>query len=219
MPWFFRTSRNGIHVVYSQKAEASCGIACIIMVNFKLKKWQLAAAASAVPAAGLAAAPSAAVAFAGAVKSEEEVDAAYTKVSGHPYKGATYTYAQVLPKVLNQLGIGRWEAKCLHSDALAGAILDRAPMGYPFIALVHWRDDGSGHFVVCDNVVVRPSGASADFCDPWDAAVRTLPLTRDEEIVYQAQDQPGVDLGQAHHKYSAASTADMDGWIVYRAGA
>ena len=219
MGWFLRASKNGVHMVYSQKAEASCGIACIIMVNFKLKKWQLAAAASALPAGVLVAAPGAVAAFSATVKSEEEVDAAYSKVTGSPYKGTTYTYASVLARVLNELNIGRWTARCIPSRQLAGTILDSTATGAPFITLVHWRK-GGGHFVVCDNVVSGSSGSgSADFCDPWDAAVRTLPLSRGHNVVYQAQDQPGVDFGQTHKKYSAASTADMDGWIVSRTGA
>ena len=52
MGWFFRTSKNGIHAVYSQQAEESCGIACVIMVNFKLKKWGLASSAIEAVSAG-----------------------------------------------------------------------------------------------------------------------------------------------------------------------
>jgi hypothetical protein len=37
--------------------------------------------------------------------------------------------------------------------------------------------------------------------------------------VYQVKDQPdGLDFGQPHKKYGSSSTADMDGWLVYRNG-
>ena len=218
MGWSLRSSRNGVHVVYGQKAERSCGIACIVMVNFKLKKWQLAAAVSAAPAGLLAAAPGTIAALSGAVKSEEEVDAAYAKVTGHPYLGNTDTFATILPLVLNKLDIGRWVGKCIPFDKLADTIIDRT-LTPPFITLVRWRS-GGGHFVVCDNVVSWGKQVFADFCDPWDAAVRTLPLSRgQDDIVYQAQDQPGLELGQTHKTYSSNKTGDMNGWIVYRAGA
>jgi hypothetical protein len=156
-------------------------------------------------------------AFDAAVKSEEAVYAAYSKVSGHPYTGTTYTGAIFLARVLNELGIGHWKAKCYRANKLADEILRQAFMGPPFIVLVHWRT-GGGHFVTCDDVVHEKAEISADLCDPWDAAVRTVPLHKGQMIVYQATDQPGWDLGQTHKKYGAASTGDVDGWIIYRTG-
>lgn len=219
MGWFLRSSKNGVHVVYGQQSDASCGIACVIMVNFKMKKGQLAAAAASVPGGGVFSVPVVAGAFAGAVKSEEEVDAAYAKVSGQPYTGSTYTYADVLPKVLNKLNIGTWTSKCVPATQVADTIISRAGSNTPCITLVHWRA-GGGHFVVCDNVVRTGNGTEADFCDPWDAAVRTISLRPGQSILYQsaAVNQPGLDLGQ-HKSYASCSTADMDGWIVYQTAA
>ncbi len=203
-------------MVYGQQAEDSCGIACMLMVNFKLKKWQLAGAAAAAPS-GVFAFANAAVAFESAVKSEPEVYAAYSKVSGQPYKGDTYTYATILPGVLNNLDIGTWSARCVASNKVADTILDRSFMGPPFIILVHWRS-GAGHFVMCDNIVQDKAGTTAYICDPWDAAVRSVTLRRGQPLTYQAQEQAGWDLGQARKKYGAPSTGAMDGWLVYRTG-
>lgn len=171
MAWFLRSSQSGVHVVYGQKAERSCGIACVIMVNFKLKKWQLAAAVSAVPAetiipgGTLMAAPATIAAVNAAVKSEEEVDAAYSKATGRPYRGTTDTDATMLPRVLNQLNIGRWTATYIPANKLVDMILDRPFKDSPCIALVHWRPSsgGGGHFVVCDNVVQGSSGGPPTF--------------------------------------------------------
>lgn len=204
--------------MYSQKAEKSCGIACIIMVNFKMKKWQMATAVAAVPVGGIPALPVAGSAIQGAVKSEEQVDAAYAKVTGRPYRGTTDTDATILPKVLNQLEIGKWVGRYVPAKQVADTIIARPFSDTPCIALVHWRA-GGGHFVVCDNVVKNGASISADFCDPWDGAVRTVPLHRGQSVVYQVKDQPdGLDFGQPHKKYGSSSTADMDGWLVYRNG-
>ena len=111
MAWFVRSSRRGLHVVYSQQAENSCGIACVIMVNFKMKKWKLAVAASAASAGIVAAAPGMVSAVSDTMRSEKEVDAAYAKVIGRPYDGSADSDATLLPQVLNQLSIGRWQSE------------------------------------------------------------------------------------------------------------
>ena len=39
MAWFTRFTRFGdVHLVYSQEAENSCGIACVMMTVFKISK-------------------------------------------------------------------------------------------------------------------------------------------------------------------------------------
>jgi len=217
MPWFLRTSRHGVHAVYGQQADNSCGIACVIMVNFKMKKWEVASAAATVASNPIVGFPALGLATYDAVKRETEVYGAYSKVTGQKYDGTTYTDATVLPRVLNELSIGRWVAACVTARDLAGSILDKYSR-WPFITLVHWRA-GGGHFVICDNVEKSGTGGSADFCDPWDTSVRTLTLVRGRAITYQVEHATGqVDLGQTHYAYAnAAKKADMDGWIIYRA--
>jgi hypothetical protein len=186
------------------------------MVNFKMKKMAMASAAATFAANPIAGIPALGLATLDAVKRETEVYEAYAKVTGIPYDGTSDTDALKLPQVLNQLNIGSWTATWVASTALAGQILDKYSK-YPFITLVHWRADGGGHFVTCDNVARSAAGATADFCDPWDTSVRTLPLVRGQEIAYRVGHESGqVDLGQTHYAYSRRHTADMDGWIIYR---
>ena len=126
--WFIRSSRNGLHMVYGQQASNSCGIACVMMVNFKMKKWQLAAALTTAPAGG-AAVPAIGFNIASAIKLESQVDAAYAKATGKPYDGSTDTRATQLPKVLNNLGIGEWIAECYTGGNLADKIISYAGTG------------------------------------------------------------------------------------------
>ena len=220
MAWFIRTSRSGVHAVYSQQAQNSCGIACVIMVNFKLKKWKLAVAASAASAGIVAAAPGMVMAVTDTMRSEKEVDAAYAKVTGQPYDGSTDSDARLLPQVLNQLLIGRWQTEFVPANRLADNIINRSKFSSaPFIALVHWRG-GAGHFVTCDNVVTVNGTTWADFCDPWDGSVRTLALRSGESITYHAKTEPGyMDFMGQRNTYASRVTAAMDGWIVYQVNA
>jgi hypothetical protein len=221
--WFVRVSKFAeLHVVYSQQAENSCGIACVIMVNFKLKKWMLPAAyaTGAIPVFGPIVQPIASrLALESAVKAEKEVYAAYAKVSGAPYDGSAYSYADVLPKVLNELGIGVWRSACLSATAIADKIIANFSGGndVPMILLLHWTD-GGGHFVCCDGVTKSGGNIYANICDPWDGQVRTPQVTKGQAANYAADD-PGfhIDFFQSHHDYAAGGKSGaMDGWVIYQ---
>ena len=206
-------------MVYGQQASDSCGIASIMMVNFKMKKWQLAAALSTAPAGGVAL-PVIGFNVESAIKLEKQVYGAYSAVSGRPYHGDTGTKPTVLAQVLNKLGIGTWVAERHTDGALAGKIIDvvgSPAKPTPAILAVYWRGTG-GHAIVCDNVMRTATGGTADFCDPWDTSVRTLTLTRGSPIVYDVGKQDGlIDFGRSHNDYTP-STGDMDSWIIFRVG-
>ena len=214
MGWYVRCNERGLHMVYSQQAQASCGIACVIMTNFKMKKWDLARSLSTSPA-GLVAAPAIKMSLDSAVKVEEEVYAAYARISGKPYNGSTYTHVAQLAPLLNQLGIGTWQADCMAGATMAERFKQLVGPGKaPIIALVHWSDAG-GHFVVCDTIAKSGRETVADICDPWDGALRTVTLTSGQPINYVAQSEPNqVDMGQKHFQYGSRSHGEADGWII-----
>ena len=118
MSWFIRVSRYlSVHMIYAQEMPNSCGMASIMMVNFKQKRdtmmTGLAAGAQLnnLPLVGPAAGQAlmkAAIDY--AVKSEPEVYKEYTKVTGSPYDGSGYSDCLFFPKVLKNLGLGEWEA-------------------------------------------------------------------------------------------------------------
>jgi hypothetical protein len=158
--WFVRfTAYNTAHVVHKQEMENSCGIACILMINLKMKKGLMAAgmaataAVSVVPIVG---------GFLGvdlgskvldyAVKTEPQVYKIYGDVVGTVYDGTSYTNAVHHPTVLEKLGCGQWEAFWAGEAGISSAIKDAVAAGAPCIVHVAWKAGGA-HFVVVDEVV------------------------------------------------------------------
>ncbi|MDR3497055.1 MAG: hypothetical protein P4L82_20860 [Ancalomicrobiaceae bacterium] len=221
MGWHIRYTSEGWHAVYSQQAENSCGIACIIMINFKLKKWQLGMAAAASAALGAWSNPLMDKVMHSAVKSEAEVYAAYTKLTGKAYDGSQYTDMDVLVKILNELGIGRWSMECVPAARFAGKLMlqTHGPKAAPLMAHVQWRTGGA-HFVVCDEVDFEDNKLVADFCDPWDASVKTLAISPGAGVAYDTKTGPDVfSFLSPHHDYAAGKMGDLTGWIAYRTAA
>jgi hypothetical protein len=203
MSWSLKRTAHATHFVYKQGAVNSCGIASVIMVNFKVKKWRIAAAALSIPSPMLAV-PSMGAAVSSTIKSEQEVDAAYAKVTGQPYDGTTYTDALQLQTVLSELGIGKWVCEFFSQTQLAKKIsqLVGSPTGFPVITHVMWNSGGA-HFVVCDTVVRTQGKVYADMCDPGDASANTVALIDGQPIPYQD---------------ATGSQGSLSGWIVYRKG-
>jgi hypothetical protein len=206
--WFTRTTLLGTRLVYGQKADQSCGIACVMMVNYMLKRWELARNRDRV---GLEIRHAADDAF----RSEADVYAAYAKVSGQPYNGSKPTFTDMLVAILNELNIGHWQQIPLSSARVADRIIDSC-MGQspvPMILHVNWQTIRGAHFVVCDAAGPIRREMCADFCDPWDAAVHTLRITRGQPISYSAAQE--MPTGAPHH-YDQAMTGAMDGWVICR---
>ncbi|MDR3374406.1 MAG: hypothetical protein P4L98_11820 [Ancalomicrobiaceae bacterium] len=220
MGWHIRlSSGGGVHAVYSQQADNSCGIACIIMINFKLKKWQLGMAAAASVALGAWSNPIMDKVMHSAVKSEQEVYAAYAKLTGKAYDGSQYTDMGVLVDVLNELGIGRWSLEHVTNARLASRLMlgTRGPSAAPLMVHVKWRDNGGGHFVVCDEVDFEGTSLVADFCDPFDATVKTLAVSPGAGVTYDTKTGPDpFSFVAPHYDYSAGKTGDLTGWVAYR---
>ncbi len=221
MAWFVRFTRFGeAHMVYSQEAENSCGIASVIMVNFKLKKGLIGAAAatSAIPIVGPAVSSAlTGAALKAAVLAEKEVYKAYEKVSGSPYDGSTYTYTDDLAALLNTLNLGAWEQKNLAETDVAQAVIDSVcgTPSYPIILLTNWVVGGGGHFVVVDSVNTFLGTKYASICDPWDGDVHVQSFTAGSRFDYLADKPRGSwSLGGYRHEYASADTGRMKGWVV-----
>ena len=117
MGWFTRFSRFGdFHLVYGQEAQNSCGIASVMMCVFKVNKLKPGKKA---------------------VHVETEVYKAYDKHlagssvdDGYVYDGSVYTYAGLLADTLNDLNVGKWEAKNVGTTAVAQTIVDSVGKEY-----------------------------------------------------------------------------------------
>lgn len=189
--WHVRLSSLGtVHVVKQQSRPESCGIACVLMVNFRLKKGLMAVGIAA--GAALQAAPGVG-AFIGAqlsrqalqyaLRSEESVYEAYAEVSGEgPYDGTGPTRLIHLPQVLEKIGCGAWEAADVGKDGITQAARDANAGGSPIIAAVEKPGVRVQHVVVIDGVHAGFLRDKATVCDPADGDVHIVEL-RDGAVV------------------------------------
>lgn len=205
MAWFTRFTRFGdVHIVYAQEAENSCGIACCMMVTFKINKLRPGATA---------------------VHQEKSVYDVYSKVSGSTYDGSAYTYASHLASTLNKLLPGKWVAKDVGASNVGKTIISKVGVtpGFgpiidvtPVIVLVGWTAAGA-HFVVVDTVRQAVGQKYATVCDPWDGDVHVTPCASGSSLKYVGEAQPlSWDLGGTRHEYSGANPGTSNGWMVYQ---
>ena len=203
--WFIRfTPYSTAHVVHQQEQVNSCGIACILMINLKMKKGLMAAgmaasaAVSVVPVLG---------GFLGvnlgskvldyAVKTEPQVYKIYGDVVGTVYDGTAYTNGLKHPDVLRQLGCGEWECVDAGAAGISAAIKAAVEKGAPCIVHVVWKAGGA-HFVVVDEVVNMGGLDWAMVNDPADGDVHVTLLPPGSA--------PSYDAG----------AGSFSGWIVRR---
>lgn len=217
MSWYVRLTRfASAHMVYAQHAQNSCGIASMMMVNFKQKKGSLLAglaaanAASAIPlVGGVLSSSIVEAAISNAVASEKGVYAAYTKVTGSPYDGSQYSDADHFPKVLKNLGLGDWEVYDMPANSFAAtakAATDKAPI----IARVEWNGGGA-HFVVIDEFHM----GYACVCDPWDGELHVVSMPKNQKVTYNANDRIiSISFGGTRNTYPAGNTGVFSEWIV-----
>ena len=196
--WFARVDRYAsVHAVRSQAIitrngkdkSNSCGIASIIMVNFKMKKHLVVAgvaagaAVSSVPILGGFVGGQLASAFIdNAVKTEPEVYRIYTSVTGSAYDGSAYSDALKFPSVLLQLGLGDWECVFVGEGGFYAAAKAATDSGTPVIGHVVWNSGGA-HFVVIDEVH-STFGGKLCVCDPWDGELRLVSATSGSPVNY-----------------------------------
>jgi hypothetical protein len=201
--WYIRFTRfMTAHVVHKQEQVNSCGIACILMINFKMKKGLMFAGMAAgaqmstVPVVGGYLGKTltkAAVDY--AVKTEPEVYRIYGDVVGTVYDGTSYTNGLKHPEVLNRLGLGNWECVNVGEGGMADAVKAAVAGGAPCIVHVKW-DAGGAHFVCVDETAGSGAAAYAMMNDPGDGDVHPTQMTAG---------------GTTRFK-----TGRMSGWIVRR---
>ena len=189
------------HMVRKQEMVNSCGIACILMINFKMKKGLMLAGMAAgaqvsvVPMIGSYLGPTLAKsAFDYAVKSEPEVYKIYGDVVGTVYDGTSYTNGLKHPEVLRRLGLGNWECVNVGEGGMADAVKAAVAGGAPCIVHVVW-DGGGAHFVCVDDT----AGSGNNYAmmnDPGDGDVHPTLLKAG---------------GTTRFK-----TGKMSGWIIRR---
>lgn len=226
--WFARFDRFGsVHAVRSQDTitdkagkdvSNSCGIASILMVNFKMKKHLMLAgvsagasiASSGVPLGGYIGGSLARSAFDQAVKEEPEIYKIYSAVTGSVYDGSSYAYAQNFPEVLRRIGLIGWESVHLSAAKVFDAVKESTDAGTPVIALVDW-DNGGHHFVVVDQV--HPGGYVC-VCDSWDGQLRLVQGSSGEFLDYDTMGAVwSFSFGGNRHTASKNS-GSFGGWIV-----
>jgi hypothetical protein len=178
MSWYVRITRYAsVHMVYAQERPNSCGMASVLMINFKVKKAAMmagigaAAAVSSVPIIGsTVGATMARAALDYAVKSEPYVYQHYTAVTGTPYDGSEGSQPGPRAQVLTNMGCGQWRKRDLASTSdLPAAIRAGLAGGAPVMIGVDW-DGGGAHAMVVDGA----HGDNLLICDPWDGELRVV---------------------------------------------
>jgi hypothetical protein len=228
--WFLRIDRfGGMHAVRSQDtikkggsdSSNSCGIASILMINFKMKKSTMAAGVSAgaaisntgIPGANVVGNAISQYAIEQAVKEEPEIYKIYTKVTGSIYDGSSYSNATFFPEVLKQIGLPDWECIFVTESQVFSTIKASTDKGYPVIARVGWDNNGGGHFTVVDDVYTA-FGGKLCVCDPWDGELRLPDAGPGQPVVYDTSGTVwSFSLGGNRHAYNG-SKGKFSGCIV-----
>lgn len=225
--WFMRIDRYcSVHAVRSQDtvtvngadSSNSCGIASILMVNFKQKKHLMAAGLSAGAAISSSGVPGGTyiggqlskLAVEQAVKEEPEIYKIYTAVTGSIYNGSAYSDATNFPEVLRRLSLGTWSCDWVGPGGMYAAIKAATDAGNPVIGHLAWNG-GGGHFVCIDET----HDGTISVCDPWDAELRIVPAAAGATINYDPNAWVwSFSLGGNRHAYGSPSPGSFSGWIV-----
>jgi hypothetical protein len=223
--WFVRIDRYAsVHLVRSQDQENSCGMSSICMVNFKMKKYLMAAGISAGAAVGAVPIPGAnwlgyqlgRAAVRDAVRSEASVRAMYRQHAdpAHDFH-TTGAIPSFYPLVLRDLGLGNWERAEVGPSGLAQAAIDACAGGKCCMLGVSWSG-GGGHAVVCDEVHTA-FGPMLCICDPWDGELRLVSATVGSPVTYNANYQPlSFSLGGTRRAYAPGNIGVFNGGITRR---
>jgi hypothetical protein len=224
MSWFLRIDRFGSgHLVKSQEQDFSCLMASMAMVNFKIKKGYMfaglaaSAAVSVVPIAGAQIAQSLSRdAIDYAVKSEAEVRALYERVSGAPHDFNTTGAGNFDVQMLNDLGLGRWEAVNVGAAGFAQAAIDATAKGAPVFGFIDW-DGGNSHAVVIDETHGFFGTTYLCVCDPWDGELRLIKANSGGATRYDGNYKPiSLTFGGDRRQYPAGNQGQFSGWITRR---
>jgi hypothetical protein len=219
-----------VHAVRSQDtvtvngadSSNSCGIASILMVNFKQKKHLMVAgistganiASSGAPLGTFIGGALAKSSFDQAVKEEPEIYKIYGDVTGSTYDGSTTTIAGKFPEVLRRLSLGTWERIFVAETDVYATCKAAVDKGDPVIARIAWNS-GDAHFVVIDEVHASGTGGKLCVCDPWDGELRLIDGAPGAIVSY---DPSGFvwsfSLGGNRHEYGPATAGKFSGCIV-----
>jgi len=227
--WFSRIDRFGSgHMVRSQDLRFSCGMACIVMVNFKIKKGLMfagmaaGAALQVVPVVGTyLGATLARTAFDYAVASEAEVYALAERAKGSPNDfNVAGVSLGLYPQVLSDLGLGTWESVNVTEGGIVQACIDSTEAGSPVILNFH-GDGGFDHAVCVDETHSFLGTRYLCVCDPGDGELRLITGTPGSTVRYDGSYTPisthRIFGGDAIGYTSGANNqGKFDGWIVRR---
>jgi hypothetical protein len=123
------------------------------------------------------------------------------------YNGTAGTTGGPLTRLLNTLGIGKWEYIDYGQNGAAEAVIDSANVFQlttcPIILGVDWDGGHGGHWVMVDDVINLFGHAYACVNDPWDADVHVMRIKKGQPIVYEAKSPRfSFDLWGKHGTYS-----------------
>jgi hypothetical protein len=227
MAWFSRFTRFGqAHMCYAQEQSDSCGIACSVMANFKLRAGAVGAgtvARALFPSMGsMIGAILGGSANNAAVLAEQQV---YGLVSS-TYNGTTGTTGAQVAALLNALHIGTWRYRdpC-PSNLIAAQVLASYRNGWPTIignswysGPLHLHKSGGGHWVIVDTVNHVGNTVYASICDPITGNVHVTPFTSGRDFIYDPSDPIGWeapldDYRHYSHGYEGQQYSRMDGMV------
>ena len=211
---------------YAQEASDSCGIACAIMANFKLKSGSLGAgdlAKTLFPSFGSQIGQLLGSSNAGpAAQAEQQV---YKLVSA-AYDGKTGTTGAQVAALLNQLGIGSWTAADpAAGSSIAAQVVASYKAGWPIIIGNSWykgpdhlKTAGGGHGVLVDSVNSFGGQLYASICDPITGNVHITPFTVGQDFMYDPSNPIGFeapidDIKSYEDGYKSKGYSKMDGMV------
>lgn len=188
-----------VHVVRKQDEENSCGIASILMVNFKQKKHLMAAGVatgSLLSIGGGAIGSYVGSELSGyslkqAVKDEPEIYKIYSDVTGSLYDGTTYSNALKFPEVLSRLGLGAWVCFNAGESGFFDTAKASTDAGKPVIGHIKWAGNKCAHFVVIDDA----HDDSLSVCDPGGGELRIIRAKSGAIVKYHASGAIGTFSG------------------------
>lgn len=227
MSWFVRITRfASVHMVRSQDLKFSCGMASIVMTNFKMKKGLMFAgmaagaqlSSSGLPGGSYVGQTLSQAAFNYAVKSEDEVYKIIEKISGSPNdfdkQGVIMT---LYPQALQQLGLGQWECVNVGEGGVVQAAIDSNKAGAPIIVNNHW-DAGGDHAMVIDDTYDFLGSVYLCVCDPTDGELRVVSGSPGSTVRYDGSDKPfSLTFGGSRREYPPGNNkGKLDGWVVRR---
>ena len=192
--WQSHSSFLGNHWIYTQRNSDSCGPSCVMMMIRKRTNM---------------------------VIKEKDAFLAYDSY-GNPteysnprgvvireYFGDEYTSADRLARTIRTL-VGNARHDCTDVNSV-GTLIKSGLKNGPVIGLVSWRG-GGGHFVMLDAGGVRKGQFYAAACDPWDGAMRLVPIGDSGPVNYMP-DYPDTIKVQGRNTGGKA-TGFFNGWIV-----